>query len=84
MKQKRNLDIKLSPYPFISNEHQHYISYVPSLVEKPKWFVTEKKTSVLGMSFYSEHEFVRQYQYGIIVDSVKSRGDIIRTVDIES
>ena len=57
----------------------------PSLVEKPKWFVTEKNVSIGGVILFlkSEQEFVRQFQHGIIVDSIKSRDNIIRTVEIE-
>ena len=60
-------------------------SYVPSLVEKPKWFVTETNVSIGDVILFlkSEQEFVRQFQYGIIVDSIKSRDNIIRTVEIE-
>ena len=60
-------------------------SYVPSLVEKPKWFITEKNVSIGDVILFlkSEKEFDRQYQYGIIIDYIKSRDAIIRTVEIE-
>ena len=60
-------------------------SYVPSLVEKPKCFVAEKNVNIGDVILFlkSEQEFVCQFQYGIIVDSIKSRDNITRTVKIE-
>ena len=49
------------------------VSYVPTLVEKPKWFTTEYK---------SEQEFDRQYQYGIVSKVTVGRDSVVRLVEI--
>ena len=61
------------------------ISYVPSLVEKPKWFVSERNISVGDIVLFtkSEKEFDRQYQYGIISSTIVGRDGLIRSVEIQ-
>ena len=61
------------------------ISYVPTLVEKPKWFVTERNITVGDVVLFlkSEREFDRQFQYGIVTRTVESRDGIVRTVEVE-
>ena len=60
------------------------ISYVPNLVEKPKWFITECNIAVGDIVVFlkSEKEFDLQYQYGMVHTAMVSRDNIVRTVDI--
>ena len=60
------------------------ISYVPTLVEKPKWFITERNITVGDVVLFlkSEQEFDRQYQYGIVVSTVEGRDGVIRAVKV--
>ena len=59
--------------------------YVPTLIERPKWFKGHGDVQVGDVVLFlkSEKEFDLQYQYGIIVDLHKSRDNNIRKVDIE-
>ena len=55
------------------------IRYVPTLIPKAKWFVTEWNMCVGDIVLFikSEQEFDRQYQYGIVVTTIVSRDGII-------
>ena len=61
------------------------ISYVPTLVEKPKWFVTERNICVGDIVLFlkSEQEFDRHYQYGIVTVTYESKDGIVRAVEVE-
>ena len=61
------------------------ISFVPKLIEKPKWFVSEQNIGIGDVVLFlkSEQEFDRQYQYGIITKTVISRDGVVRVVEIE-
>jgi hypothetical protein len=61
------------------------ISYVPMLIEKPKWFVSERHISVGDVVLFlkSEQEFDRQYQYGIVRKAIVSRDGVVRVAEIE-
>ena len=61
------------------------ISYVPTLLDKPKWFVSDRDICVCDVVLFvkSEQEFDRQYQYGIVVTAILSRDGLIRVVEIE-
>ena len=61
------------------------ISYVPTLIEKPKWFKTERNITVGDVVLFlkSEQEFDRQYQYGIVTKTVEGRDGIVRMVEVE-
>ena len=61
------------------------ISYVPTLLHKPKWFVSDRDICVGDVVLFlkSEEEFDRQYQYGIVVTVIMSRDGMIRVVEIE-
>ena len=61
------------------------ISCVPSLVEKPKWFVTDRHTCVGDIVLFlkSDKEFDQQYQYGMVVSISASRDGKIRTVTVQ-
>ena len=58
------------------------ISYVPKLIKKTKWFVTERNFCVGDVVLFlkSEQEFDRIYQYGIVTATVQSRGGTIKLV----
>ena len=60
------------------------ISYVPNLVDKPKWFLPERNISVGDVVLFlkSEKEFNLQYQYGMVHTVIMSRDSIVRTVEI--
>ena len=60
-------------------------SYVPTIIEKPKWFVTERHVHVgdVVMFLKSDKEFDKQYQYGLVVTTLESRDGLIRTVEVE-
>ena len=61
------------------------VGYVPSLVQKPKWFDSDRNISVGDVVLFlkAEKEFERQYQYGIVSTVVTGRDGIIRVVEIE-
>ena len=61
------------------------LSYVPKLIEKPKWFNTERNLCVGDVVLFlkSEQEFDRIYQYGIVTTTVQSRDGIVRLVEVE-
>ena len=60
------------------------VSYVPTLVEKPKWFTTEYNISVGDIILFlkSEQEFDRQHQYGIVSKVTVGRDSVVRLVEI--
>ena len=61
------------------------ISYVPSLIETPKWFKNDRNIAVGDVVLFtkSEKEFEDIYQYGIIKSVEVSRDGRIRKVDVE-
>ena len=61
------------------------VSCVPMLVEKPKWFVTERNICVGDVVLFlkSEQEFDRHYQYGIVIVTYESKDGIVRAVEVE-
>ena len=60
-------------------------SYVPTLVERPKWFDSDRNVSVGDVVFFlkSDKEFERIYQYGIVTTVVTGRDGVVRVVDVE-
>lgn len=61
------------------------ISYVPKLVEQPKWFDTERNICVGDVVLFlkSDKEFQRLYQYGMVVTVFESRDGVVRKVEVE-
>ena len=61
------------------------ISYVPSLIQKPKWCESDRNICVGDIILFlkSEKELDKQYQYGIVVMTYLGKDDRIRTVDVE-
>ena len=60
------------------------ISYVPRLMYQPKWFSTDRDMKVGDIVLFlkTDHEYSRQYQYGIVDLAEKGRDDRIRTVTV--
>ena len=56
------------------------ISYIQTLIERPKWFQDEKGVSVGDVVLILKSEFDLTYQYGIVY---KGRDDRIRTIEVE-
>ena len=61
------------------------ISYVPTLIDRPKWFKNDTHIARgdVIMFLKEEKEFNRQYQYGIVREVKMGRDNRIRTIDIE-
>ena len=59
--------------------------YVPQLIDKPKWFVTERNLSIGDIVLFlkNEQEFDRQYQYGIVKSIIEGRDQIVTSVFVE-
>ena len=65
--------------------HSWLVSYVPTLVERPKWYENDQEISVGDVILFlkSEQEFDLQYQYGIVISVNKGRDGYVRTIDVE-
>ena len=61
------------------------ISYVPTLIERPKWHDSDRGISVGDIILFlkSEQEFDLQYQYGKVNVLNKSRDGLVRTIEVE-
>ena len=61
------------------------ISYVPTLIDRPKWFDTDKDVSVGDVVLFlkSEKEFEHLYQYGIVSQVIPGIDGLIRSVMVE-
>ena len=61
------------------------VSYVPSLMNRPKWFDNDRNMAIGDVVLFlkSDKVFAKQYQYGIVVDLKATRDGRIRTVDVE-
>ena len=60
-------------------------SYVPTLIERPKWHKTELHIAVGDVVLFlkSEKEFDLQYQYGMVSKVYEGRDNLIRKVDVD-
>ena len=60
------------------------ISYVPKLMTHPKWFRSNTSIQVEDIVLFlkTEHEYSRQYQYGIVQSIEKGRDKKIRSVTV--
>ena len=60
------------------------ISYVPSLVPRPKWFDNSRHIAVGDVVLFSksDKEFENLYQYGIVTTLYTSNDGLIRSVDV--
>ena len=61
------------------------ISYVPQLIERPKWHTSDREMNVGDVVLFlkSEREFDEQYQYGIVCAVHEGKDGHIRRVDVE-
>ena len=61
------------------------ISYLPSLMERPKWHKTDREMQVGDVVLFlkSEREFDEQYQYGIVSATHKGQDGHVRKVDVD-
>lgn len=61
------------------------VSYVPTLVERPKWHTSGQPINIGDIVLFlkSDREFDLQYQYGIVSDLKKTRDGLIRQVTVE-
>ena len=61
------------------------ISYVPLLMERPKWHTNDREMNIGDIVLFlkSEKEYDQQYQYGMISDVFKGRDGKIRRVDVK-
>ena len=60
-------------------------SYVPTLIERPKWHKTDRHITVGDIVLFlkSEKEFDLQYQYGMVSKVYEGKDKLIRRVDVE-
>ena len=61
------------------------VSYVPTLVNRPKWFENDRNLSEGDIVLFlkSEKEFQNIYQYGLVKSVNVSKDGLIRTAEIE-
>ena len=61
------------------------ISHVPSLIDQPKWFVSDRSIAIGDVVLFlkSERQFDLQYQYGLVVKTYESKDGLIRSVEVE-
>ena len=60
-------------------------SYVPNLVERPKWHKSDQNVQIGDIILFlkSEQEYDLQYQYGIVTSISIGRDEHIRFIEIE-
>ena len=61
------------------------VSYVPTLIDRPKWHKSDNDINVGDIILFlkNEQEFDQQYQYGRISQVYKGKDGLIRKVDVE-
>ena len=61
------------------------ISYVPLLIERPKWHTSDKQINIGDVVLFlkSEREYDLQYQYGIVNSINRGKDGYVRKVDVE-
>ena len=61
------------------------VSYIPSIIERPKWHknVSDIHVGDIVLFLKSEKDFEEIYQYGIVKMVHKGRDDLVRKVDVE-
>ncbi len=60
-------------------------SYVPSLLDRPKWFTNDRCIRVGDVVLFlkSDREFDIQYQYGLVATVVCGRDGLVRVVEVQ-
>ena len=61
------------------------ISFVPTLIERPKWHKSDKQLNVGDVVLFlkSEQEYDKEYQYGLVTSLKPSRDGHIREIEVE-
>ena len=61
------------------------ISFVPNLLDQPKWFVSDRSVAVgdVVLILKSDRAFDLQYQYGLVVTTTEGKDGLIRSVEVE-
>ena len=61
------------------------ISFVPNLLDQPKWFVSDRSVAVgdVVLILKSDRAFDLQYQYGLVVTTMEGKDGLIRSVEVE-
>ena len=61
------------------------VSYVPSLVRQPKWFVSDRGIRVGDVVLFtkSDKEFEKIYQYGIVLTTFEGKDGLTRVVEVQ-
>jgi hypothetical protein len=61
------------------------ISYVPTLIERPKWHTSSGNIQVGDVVLFlkSEKEYDLQYQYGVVLEVDDSDDGLVRKVKVE-
>ena len=63
----------------VCNIKEWMVSYVPLLVDQPKWFISDRSMAVgdVVLLLKSDKIFDLQYQYGIVVKTIESKDGVI-------
>ena len=61
------------------------VSYVPTLIDRPKWHKSGREVKVGDIVLFlkNEKEFDQQYQYGRIAEVYRGKDELIRKVDVQ-
>ena len=61
------------------------ISYVPTIIDRPKWHKSDREVNVGDVVLFlkSEKEYDEQYQYGLVCSIQRSTDGHIRKVEVE-
>jgi hypothetical protein len=61
------------------------ISYVPTLIQQPKWFKSDEDIKIGDVILFlkSDKPFEKQYQYGLVKNVIIGRDGKIREIEVE-
>ena len=61
------------------------VSYVPTLMDRPKWHASDQEINAGDIVLFlkNEKEFDQQYQYGRVNDIYRGKDGLIRKVDVQ-
>ena len=61
------------------------VSFVPTLIERPKWHKSDKNLNIGDVVLFlkSEQEYDKEYQYGLVTSLKPSRDGHIREIEVE-
>ena len=65
--------------------HSWLISYVPTLIERPKWHESAREIKVGDVILFlkSVQEFDLRYQYGLVSSAKRGRDGYVRKIEVE-